>query len=119
MGYGGDTSGALLSLLSLPGNEGFWEAWGWGGCSSWKMRSYLREAGTRITCCALLKHVSLGRAATWQPPRLVPEEMGIAAAAAGRRPACASCPFPLSNDEFRPRSFKLGGSQGKPDLSEK
>lgn len=91
-----------------------------GSCSSWKMRSYLREAGTRITCCALLKYVSLGRADAWQPPRLMPKEMGIVVVAAGRRPACV-CPFPLAlaNDQPRPRSFKLGGRQGKPDLVEK
>lgn len=77
----------------MPGNEGVWEDWGPGSHSSWKMRSYLRygaefseirnqEPGLLV----LLKHVSLGRAGTWQPARLVPEEMGRAAVAASRRP---------------------------------
>lgn len=71
-------------------------------------------------CCALLKHVSLGRADAWQPPRRMPKKMGIAIVAAGSRPACV-CPFPLAlfNDQSRPRGFQLSGRPGKPDLVEK
>lgn len=48
MGYGRYLWGSL-SLSPLPGNEGFWEASDGGCCGSWKMRSYLREAGIRTT----------------------------------------------------------------------
>lgn len=62
----------------------------------------------RLTCYALLKHVSLGRAGARQPPRLVPEETGIDVAV-GKQPACvASFSSASSNDQSRPRSFKLG-----------
>lgn len=68
----------------------------------------------RLACCALLKHVSRGRADAWQLPSLVPEEMGRAAVAAGEfLHAWYPLPLALSSDQSRPRRFKIGQEAGE------